>query len=295
MSRNEKQKRKMDLWTAAAMVAPLAHWSGAGYVAVSLAALAMIPLTLLPRDRSPGRAEGIVQCVWLIIVLSGLLPSSAAYWTGGGKTIPLTLLTLAAFAGGKEKAERAGNTIFWLLLPIFFLIILLSTKELEPQWLAPERGEWTGQLLTTLLLPSLGVSRNHEKRSAAAPAALIALVLAAVTQGSMGFGTAAAVTAPLYETGRAIGGGAEMIVSVGMTLSYYALCGMLFETACSGLKETPIPRKWKRGLIWLCAAALILFEVEIPAIVQVAGSLILWILLPILPEKNKLKKPEKRC
>lgn len=288
MSRNENQMGKLPLWTMAALIAPLAHWAGAGYPAVALAVLTTIPLTLLSGNRMTEVAKpmAVLQCIWAAAVLAHLLPASGAYWTGGGKTVHLTLLTLGALAGSREKAARAGNTLFWLILPVLGIVMILGSRKLEPEWLRPEPGMWSAELLIVLLLPSILSQATRHGRSGALPVALIAMLLSVLLQGTLSGPVAASVQAPLYEVGRTIGGGGEIIVSVGMTLSWYALCSGLFETASAYAGEIGIAQKWGRGLIWIFTAGMILLDLQIPGIVLLAGSVILWILVPLLPVKK---------
>ena len=67
MNRNSRQM----VCTLLAVTAPLAHCAGVGYVAVLLAAGAMLPLTVVSRDglKRISKPEALVELVWLGLVL----------------------------------------------------------------------------------------------------------------------------------------------------------------------------------------------------------------------------------
>ena len=86
------------LWLLAALAAPIAHYSGSGWLMSGLAALAVLPLTRIPKSwEGLTRGMAFAQILWLGLVAGLLLPGSAACWPSEqDKAVPLTLLTLAA-------------------------------------------------------------------------------------------------------------------------------------------------------------------------------------------------------
>ncbi|MBR2047042.1 MAG: hypothetical protein IJ960_00430 [Oscillospiraceae bacterium] len=279
-------KQNTNLWITAACAAPLAHWAGIGWLATALAAAAAVPLCWLPGSvEHQGKPLGIAQWLWTAAVLGSLVPAAGNYWTGGGKAVGLILLTLAALAGRTAQRERSGNTLFWLLAPVGGLILLLAAGKLEWIWLEPQAGKWPGELLCILLVPAL--TGKEKKGTQGILAGLTAIGAAILIQGTLGHQTAAAASAPLYETGKALGPGGEILVSVGMTLSWYALASLLFGKAMEFLREAGIPSGWAAAVTWAMSGAMVLLELKIPGTVLAAGSLILWVILPLFRSMKK--------
>ena len=272
----------------AAMFAPLAHFGDCGYVAMCCAVLALLPLSVLIRGKrkQAGRVFSFLQWIWLLVVLSQLLPNASAYWMGGGKAVPLTLLALAAWGAGEERAERAGNVIFWLTLPAIGIFSALAVQKIETVWLIPEAGEWSAGLIVGLLLPALPGKQRSMTGKTPGIIGIAAVGLAMLIQGCISLPVAQIEEAPLYTVGRTIGGGAEILVSVGMTLSWYALCSMTIDSATALTADIGIAHKWGRWLSALIAAVLIMGSCQISGIILIVNCLLLWIVLPVLgPEK----------
>lgn len=274
-------KRNTNLWVTAACAAPLAHWSGIGWLAMVFAVAATAPLCMLPGRREyRSRPLCLMQWLWTTAVLGSLMQASGTYWPGGGKAVGLILLTLAAFAGTMPQRERAGNTLFWLLVPMGGLILLLSLGKMNIRWLTPTPAKWLGELLCILLVPALA-----DRRSGGIRPGVTAILTAILIQGTLGSQTAMFMAAPLYETGRALGPGGEILVSVGMTLSWYAFAALLYGKALEFGKGAGIPAAWA-PLTWALSGAMILFGVKIPGGILAAGSFVLWVILPFLSARK---------
>ena len=97
------------LWLLAAMSAPLAHFSGSGWLMTALAASAVLPLTLLPKAwEGMTKPLLLLQLLWLGAVAGALLSGSPAYWPSDNDlAVPLTILVLAALTGA-PAAPRIG-------------------------------------------------------------------------------------------------------------------------------------------------------------------------------------------
>ena len=69
------------LWLLAALAAPIAHYSGSGWLMSAAAALSVLPLTRIPKSWE-GLTRGMAfgQILWLGVVAGFLLPGSAACW-----------------------------------------------------------------------------------------------------------------------------------------------------------------------------------------------------------------------
>lgn len=267
------------------MLAPLAHYAGCGWVAMLWALLTFLPLCLLIRPKKLGRGLAFLEWLWLIAVLSRLLPNAASYWLGGGKTVPLTLLVLAAWGVKGDAPVRGGNVIFWLILPILGIVALLAIPKVEPMWLTGKTGDWSSGLMVALLIPALVRRSGDVQRKGIAMVGITAIGLSLLIQGCLSL-PVAGETAPFYLVGRTIGGGVEILVSVAMTLSWYALSSLMISCGTELLKETGIPGEWGRWITALFAGIVIVIGYEIKGMILVAGTIFMWFLIPILsPEK----------
>ena len=102
------QSKQSQVWLLAALAAPIAHFSGCGWLTVLLTAALVLPLAILEKDWSFPRPVAFVQILWLGIVAGSLLPGAAACWPSDNSlAVPLTLLTLAALTGA-AKAPRVA-------------------------------------------------------------------------------------------------------------------------------------------------------------------------------------------
>ena len=283
-----RTRDKYGLWLMIAMFAPLAHFGDCGYVAMCCAVLAFLPLSLLVRgkQRKVGRTFSFLRWIWLLVVLSQLLPHASAYWMGGGKAVPLTLLALAAWGASGERAERTGNVIFWLTLPVLVLFSALAVQKIETVWLMPEAGEWSAGLIVGLLLPALPGKAHNLKGRMLAIIGITTVGLAMLIQGCLSLRVAQIEEAPLYTVGRTVGGGVEILVSVGITLSWYALCNTMIDSATALTENMGIAHKWGRWLSALVTSVLIVGDCQISGIILVLSCLLLWIILPLI----RLKK-----
>ena len=122
------------IWLLAALSAPLAHFSGSGWLTAALAALAVLPLTFLPKDWSRmGKPLATIQIAWLSAVVGTLLSGSSAYWPSDNHwAVPLTILTLAAWTG-TASAHRIGAVVGFcmalLAIPVLvFAVVRLKRK-----------------------------------------------------------------------------------------------------------------------------------------------------------------------
>ena len=296
MSPNNRQM----LCTCLAVLAPLAHFTGAGYMAVLLAAGAMLPLTILAGDglSRMSKAECALEMIWLGLVMGSMLSASGANWPGEKSefVVPLVILVMAAWTGGYEKSERASAALFWLAaVPLAVLTAVLIGRA-ELNWLTPEAGTWSGNLIAALLLPALNGVRKETGGKTAVTVGLIAVLLAAIIQGGLGKNAAQVQASPLYETGRCAGkGGIEILISVILTLSWYGFASFVMRTTeCFG-EKLGIGGMESRIGVAVIAGIMIFTECAVREWALISGCVILWILLPMLHPKNKMKKDEKRC
>lgn len=298
MSRSEIARPRLRLWLFAAIIAPLAHFTGAGYMAVALAAGAILPLGLLAGGgfQQMGKSLSLLEWLWMMAVLAHLLPWAGDYWPSNASSlaVSLTLLGLAAVAGGPERSARICCCLFWVSGLMFAGILLASVKEVEFQWLTPEPGEWSGELIVTLLLPALCAlfdRRESGDVSASVVVGVLAVGLGAVLQGTLSAAVALKESAPFFELGRSIGSiGFEPVVAVTMTLGWYCLCSLLFQTSVGFAKKRGIAEGKARIVTLLVTGALLLAGLEINGRALTGISLVLWVLVPMLHPKNKIEK-----
>ena len=94
------QSKQSQVWLLAALAAPIAHFSGCGWLTVLITAALVLPLAILEKDWSFPRPVAYAQILWLGIVAGSLLPGAVACWPSDNSVaVPLTLLTLAALTG----------------------------------------------------------------------------------------------------------------------------------------------------------------------------------------------------
>ncbi len=293
MSRNNQQT----MITALAMLAPLAHYAGIGYMAVLLAAGAMIPLTILAGDglKYITKKEAVLEFLWIGIILGTVMPEAGRNWPGSKSEIavPVTLLALAVISGRREKSQRVCTALYWIALVPVIMIGAVVMGQLEMAWLKPEPREWSLGLIVVLLYPALQGINSRVKGKTGIAIALIALALAVAIQGGLGIKTE---DGTMYELGRCIGnGGFEIIISAILTLSWYGFAVVGMESAASFGEKLGISAIHSRIGVGILSGILIITGAKLEGWIAIAGCLVLWILLPIIPRKIKSKKDEKRC
>ena len=286
--------------TILAVSAPLAHYAGVGYMAVLLAAGAMLPLTVLAGDglKRITKPEALLELVWTGVVLGTLIKVSGVNWPGSRSNIvvPLVILGLALASGNRERSIRSCATLFWVILIPGILVLGNLIGQVEPKWLTPEPGNWTAGLIVTLLYPALNGTVNGTGVKTALITTVFAAGTALLIQGGLGIGPAGTMDSPMYELGRCIGdGGFEIIISVLLTLGWYGFASMGMRAAEYFGERNGLTEAKSRTGVFAIAALIVISGIEIGEWVLVSGCLILWILIPLLHPKNKSKKHEKRC
>ena len=108
----ENKNKQRTWWLLAALSAPLAHFSGCGWLSASLAAAVILPLTLVPKCwEGMSRPLAQIQILWLGLLPGLLLKNSAYYWPSDNElVVPLSLLALAAITP-KSSAPRIGAVL----------------------------------------------------------------------------------------------------------------------------------------------------------------------------------------
>ena len=287
MNRNKMQTR----CTLLAVAAPLAHFAGAGYMAVFLAAGAMLPLTMLAGDglKRITKPEAALELLWIGLVLGSVMGTAGGNWPGNQSEIvvPLAVLALAWISGKGEKSMRSCSALFWIaavpVVPV--MAALAGTVELD--LLGPEPANWTGGLIAALLFPALNGTEKGVSVGTAAASGITAVIIAAIVQGGLGITTAKNAASPLYELGRCVGnGGFEIIVSVVLTLGWYGFASMGMRAAEAFGKILGLSEAQSRTAAGLTAGLIMVSNRIINDRILISGCLILWVLVPLLhPEK----------
>lgn len=296
--------KRLWAWLSVAMSAPLAHFSGGSWVTLLiLGILCWGIIGLLPEcgeGVKNNRAVCAVEFIWFAVLLSQLLPLSASYWIGRKNEIvvPGVLLALGAY-GCTKRASRTAGVLFWVLIVMYLPVAVAGAKDVRVQWLMPENLQISFWVIPVLLLPcGAGVLGVRKKDTNWYPGIVVfAAIVWALTAGVLSPAVAALLSNPFRELSRSLTIGAasrfESVLSVAVTLGWFGLFSLLIR-CCSvmlsvfGIRQTLAP--------WLSAAAafaLYLLGVEISGLFGAIAAVIVWVLLPLLAEKNFSKKREK--
>lgn len=281
------------LWLLAALSAPLAHFSGAGWLTALLASAAVLPLSLLPKSwKEMPKPLAVAQILWLGSVAGALLSGSAAYWPSDNDlVVPLTILALAAFTDS-VAAPRIGAVLALCIGLLSVPAAVSGAVRIEPAWLRPEMGEWPWALSLTLLLPNLPTGGDN--RRSPVYAGIAAVLLSALTQGTISANVASTVPDPFFQTARTLGY-LEPVIAAAMTLGWYAVTVYLLESARIIAAESAMKPRWASVLATGTATGFALLKVQPHAPYWSLFGLFLWVLAPLLTKIKKLKKHEKRC
>lgn len=284
-------QNRSTLWLLAALTAPIAHISGTGWFPALLTALAILPLTLLPKKwEDLSKPMAILQIGWLGIVAGLLLPGSASNWPSSNtRVVPLTILALASITG-PAAAPRTGTVLAYCMALLAIPIGVAASARIEPEWLAPTFRTWSSALILILLLPNLPAAGGRKRR--APYAVLLTLAITALVQGVLSPQVGASVPDPAYQTARTLGH-MEPIVAAGLTLGWYALTTFLFQNATTIARSAGISRKWASVLLSATATILVLFPQQPNASFVTIMSAFLWLITPFLRKMNLFEKTEK--
>lgn len=281
-------QKQETLWLLAALAAPLAHFSGCGWLTAGAAAAAVLPLTCIPKDwKGQSGAVGLVQTLWLGAVAGSLLQYSAACWPSDNDlAVPLTILALAAWTEA-ASAPRIGAVLALCMALTAVPMAVSGAAKLEPLWLEPVAGEWPWAMCVVLLLPNLPAGKQRGRGTAAA--GVMAVSLALLVQGVLSPQVAASVPDPFWQTARTLGY-LEPVIAVGATLGWYAMTVWMLQSARIIASETEKTKRWAGVLAPATAAGAILLKVQLQRPVWAVLSGFLWVLTPFL---TKIKKVEK--
>ena len=273
-------------WLLAALSAPLAHYSGSGWLTAALTAAAVLPLTLVPKSwEGIGKPLAVIQLLWLGAVAGALLTESAAYWPSDNTlAVPLTILALAAWTSA-AAAPRTGAVAAFCIFLLVIPALPSAAARVEPGWLKPTIGPWSWGLTLALLLPNLPAG---EKGRGTWYAGAMALILSAIAQGTISPGVAASVPNPFYQTARTLGH-LEPVLAAAVTLGWYALAIYILQSARHIAKECKIGRIWAGVLVLCTAAGAVILKWQLQAPFWSVLSAFLWVLTPFLTKNKKVE------
>lgn len=267
------------LWLLAALTAPIAHLSGTGWLTAALTAVAILPLSLSPRSwEELPKSLAYLEILWLGIVAGLLLPGSAANWPSDNQSVvPLTILVFAALTN-TAAAPRIGAVLAFCMALLAIPVGIATSTQIEPRWLTPTISPWSPGLVLILLLPTLPAAGDRKRRIPYA--ALLTIVITALTQGVLSPQVGAKVPDPFYQTARTLGH-LEPIVAAGLTLGWYALACFLLQNAVTIAKSSRVKHKIATTLASAAAALTILLPWQPNRTMVSANTALLWLIVPL--------------
>ena len=280
------ETKQHNLWLLAALAAPLSHFAGCGWLTAALTAAAVLPLALGPRLWVFPKPFALAQILWLGLVAGLLLRGSAAYWPADGSwAVPMTLLTLAALTDA-TAAPRVGAVLAFAMGMLALPAAVSGAARMEPGWLVPVMGRWEPGLIAAFLLTCLPAAPG--KGRLLPGIGLLAVVLAALVQGTLSPAGASAVSDPFYQTARALGH-MEPIVAAALTLGWYAMATVLYGSAAQIAQNCGLGQRLPYVLVWGTASAAVLFGWQLSAPILNGFNAFLWVLSPFFQKMKKVK------
>lgn len=272
---NTKQSH---LWLLAALAAPVAHFSGWGWLTALATAAAVLPLGLIRKDWSFPKPIALIQILWLGVVAGSLLPAAAACWpSGSALAVPLTILTLAALAG-TARASRIGAVLAFAMGLLALPIALSGAAKLEAKWLSPTPLKWESMLALVFLLSVLPTG-GEEKGRGILSVTILTAAISVLVQGVLPPGVAASLPDPEYQTARTLGY-LEPVAAAALTLGWYSMTSWLFASAAEIAKNSHMGQRLSSVLLWGTSALWLLFEWQLWAPFLMGLSTFLWCFTP---------------
>lgn len=265
------------------ILAPIAHFSGSGWLTTLIVLAALLPLTLLPKSWSGlPRPVALLQILWLGVLTAQFLPDSALYWPSDNEfVVPLVILALAALTTPKA-APRVTKALTLCTSVLVIPLLIAGESKATLSWLRPLWTGWPWGLVTALLLANLPTV--NKKRSLVP----IVLGISILIQGSMTAAESAELPDALYQTARTLGR-MEPIAAAAMTLLWYTMTVAVQQSAVQIAGENELEEKTAYVLHAGTAAILILSRWQLQQHKTAVLSVIFLVLIPFLRKMKKVK------
>lgn len=291
-------------WTGIGMWVLMAHFSGGSWPAlILLAVICYSVMKLLPNDvtaLAQSRLYCILQLVGIYLLQTQLLPMSAQYWPGkyAHTVIPSVLILLGLFSCMK-RPERVGGILFWGIGLALIPVVLAGSKDLRFEWMLPTQFGVSLWMIPGLLLPLLAGFAAGERTDLKwyKWTVLAGVTMWIIVSGVLSQKVAANLDTPFRNASMSLTLGAysrfESLVSVILTLGWYALSSLLFYAAqkcISGLNMKKVPGMWFFAILLLTSE---IKSVSIPPEITVIYIIFVWLLFPVFDLKKISKKSEK--
>lgn len=297
---------QLGAWIAGAMAAPLTQfvarepWPTAALAAAIGCLLCLLAWKWTALDLQMPGWLWVLEWCWLAALLPGILSKTGLCWPDAQQvpTIPLILLLLAVLSAeqGASRAARVSATAFWLIGLLLAGILGAGVKELSGQWLLPVPTVPKVVSFWVFLLPALLVLMPRERYTSGGwllGIGCLGIVVAAWTGAVISPQLAAEEPSAFYlysESLTMLGAAKRMeaLASSALTMSWFCLLSWMLTA--SGHAAEKIHEGWGKLSVWgaALAAAIVLFlGWEMPSWAAAAGSVVLWICIPILTRKSE--------
>ena len=296
LSNHKITTTQQNIWIVTAVIGPIIFWSDGNWPGVLIwgAGISLLCWCAVRYGRHwSGVIYNIVQCLWLSVVLSQVLPYSAECWPTGERTfpvVPLALLALAAVSALKDSKATAGgiSVLFWVAAFLIGIVLAAGVPELNSGYLLPQKNGIGAQIILVFLIPA-AAGFLHREKTVNLPFVLVVVLGAAVAvwiSGILSPKIAGTVQWPFYEAAKSVqlfdvAKRLESLVSAGVTVGNYALYSLLL---CSIRNIGDKFHKGREAVVISAgiSASLMLLELIIDTEILVIVCLILWLFLPLL-------------
>ena len=295
---------QLGIWVVTATTGPVLFYANGNWyllLPVALVLSAISWLSVCYGKHWDGSVYRFVQLVWIGVILSQFLSYSAACWPTGERTfpvVPLTLLALAAISVSKGIRATVDGicVVFWISLFLIGIVFVAGFQDVEFTNFVATEGGISANLMLVLLLPAAArfVFRDRCSLVPFAGIGVLAVVVSLWIAGTLGTAIAEQLSWPFYEAAKSaqlfnVAKRFESLVSVGVTLCNYCLYCLLLS-ACVGVAEKILDRKFALVLVVTLSACFLLLEISINSTFLLLFSLLFWVVLPLLGTLNKKEK-----
>ena len=287
---------QLNIWIVTAVIGPIIFYTDGNWSGILLwgAGISLLLWSVLRYGRHwDGVVYNVVQCLWLSVVLSQLLPYSADCWPTGEQTfpvVPMVLLVLATVSALKDsKCTASGiSVLFWVVAFLLGVVLAAGAPEINSAYLVPKADVINAPMILAFLLPAAAGFLHRVKTGKLSLFLVVALgsIVAVWVSGILSPKIASITQWPFYEAAKSVqlfdvAKRLESLVSVGVTVGNYALYSLLL----CGVRN--IGDKFQKGREAVIigtgiSGSLMLLKVIIDPGISVIICVILWLFLPLL-------------